>query len=306
MNRAASAIDSIRCVKLENRLPDEGINATHESPLREFAWLLGGSVALLVFAVVVVSYSAQWLAPRIPYRFEARLAAGLDLAAAPASESARAAQAELQALADRLAMRMDLPQGMQVRVGYRDERTVNAFATLGGQTVFFRGLVGKLDSEDALAMVMAHELAHLKYRHPAAALGRGVAVGMLLSMISADLGRSAAGGALSQAGLLTLLSFSRDQERAADEEALRVIAAEYGHIGGALDLFTTFAALGAQRDSSLPAIQFLQTHPLTAQRISAVKTWAATHRVALDGPRRPLPPALAAVRGPTEAPAAAQ
>jgi len=98
LKRAASAIDSIRCVKLENRLPDEGINATHESPLREFAWLLGGSVALLVFAVVVVSYSAQWLAPRIPYRFEARLAAGLDLAAAPASESSRAAQAELQAL----------------------------------------------------------------------------------------------------------------------------------------------------------------------------------------------------------------
>jgi beta-barrel assembly-enhancing protease len=294
-------------VKLENRIPDEGINATHENPLREFAWLLGGSIALLVIAVVVVSYSAQWLAPHIPYRYEARLASGLELAAPPKAEPARAAQAELQALADRLAARMDLPAGMQVRVGYRDERTVNAFATLGGQTVFFRGLIGKLDSEDALAMVMAHELAHLKYRHPAAALGRGVAVGMLLSVVSADLGRSAAGGALNQAGLLTLLSFNRDQERAADEEALRVIAAEYGHIGGAIDLFAAFATLpGAQRDASLPAIEFLQTHPLTAQRTAAVKAWAATHRVALDGPRRPLSPALAAVRAAAAAPATAR
>jgi beta-barrel assembly-enhancing protease len=284
-------------VKLENRIPDEGINATHENPLREFAWLLGGSLVLLVVAVVAVSYSAQWLAPRIPYRYEAKLAAGLDLAPPAQDAAARAAQVELQALADRLAERMDLPAGMQVRVGYRDERTVNAFATLGGQTVFFRGLVQRLDSEDALAMVVAHELAHLKYRHPAAALGRGVAVGILLSMVSADLGRSAAGGALGQAGMLTLLSFNRDQERAADEEALRVIAAEYGHIGGALDLFAAFAALpGAQQESGLAAVEFLRTHPLTASRTAAVSAWATANRVALDGARRPLPPALAAVR----------
>lgn len=284
-------------MKLENRIPAEGINATHEHPLREFAWLLGGSVLLLVVAVVAVSYSAQWLAPRLPYRYEAKLAAGFDLAPPAQDAPARAAQAELQALADRLAARMDLPAGMQVRVGYRDERTVNAFATLGGQTVFFRGLVQKLDCEDALAMVVAHELAHLKYRHPAAALGRGVAVGMLLAVISADLGRSAAGGALSQAGVLTLLTFNREQEREADAEALRVIAAEYGHIGGALDLFAAFAALpGAQREAGTAAIEFLRTHPLTANRSAAVQAWAQAQRVALDGPRRPLPPALAALR----------
>lgn len=284
-------------MKLENRLPDEGINATHDHPLREFAWLLGGAVAILLALVAAVSFGAQWLAPKIPYRYEARLASGLDLAPPPKSEAARAAQAELQALADRLAARMDLPAGMRVRVGFRDEGTVNAFATLGGQTVFFRGLVARLDSEDALAMVMAHELAHLKYRHPAAALGRGVAVGMLLSVVSADLGRSAAGGALSQAGLLTLLSFNRDQERQADAEALRVLAAEYGQIGGAIDLFAAFAALpGAQRDGTLPAIEFVQTHPLTAHRSAAVAEWARSRGVPLDGARRPLPPALAAIR----------
>ena len=50
-------------MKFENRLPDEGINASHDSPLREFAWLVAGSLALLALAVVVVSYGAQWLAP---------------------------------------------------------------------------------------------------------------------------------------------------------------------------------------------------------------------------------------------------
>jgi predicted Zn-dependent protease len=126
---------------------------------------------------------------------------------------------------------------------------------------------------------------------------------VLLSMISADLGRSAAGGALGQAGMLTVLSFNREQERQADAEALRVLAAEYGHVGGAVDLFATLAALpGAHRDPNLPAIEFLRTHPLTALRAAAVETWAGERGVAVDGPRRPLPPALAAVRVPSKLP----
>jgi predicted Zn-dependent protease len=284
-------------MKLENRLPDEGINASHENPLREFAWLLGGGIALLVAALVVVSWASQWLAPRIPYLYEEKLVANLELTASPSSASARAVQAELQALADRLSAHMVMPDGMRVSVGYRDENTVNAFATLGGQLVFFRGLLAQLDSEDAIAMVMAHELAHLKLRHPAAALGRGVASGVLLSVVSADLGRHAASAALGQAGLMTMLSFNRDQEREADAEALRVIAAEYGHLGGAHDLFTTFTKLpSAHGDASVLMIDFLHTHPLTASRIATLQAWAVAQGVALDGPRRPLTPALAGVR----------
>ena len=284
-------------MKLENRIPAEGINASHENPLKEFAWLIAGSVVVLVALVALIGWGAGWIAPRIPYRYEAKLTAGLDLAKPPESEAARAAQAELQALADRLLGRMTLPKGMSVRVGYRDDRTVNAFATVGGQTVFFRGLIGKLDNENALAMVLAHEIAHLKYRHPAAALGRGLGVGIMLSVVSADLGQSAAGGVLSQAGVATLFAFNREQEREADEEALRVIAAEYGHVGGALDLFETFLQLPAEsRSAGSPAIEFMRTHPLTASRVEAVRAWAAANGVALDGARTPLTPALAGVR----------
>lgn len=284
-------------MKLENRLPDEGINASHENPLKEFVWLIAGSVGVLVLLAALIGWGAGWIAPRIPYRYEANLAAELNLAKPPGNEAGRAAQAELQALADRLIRHMTLPEGMTVRVGYREDRTVNAFATVGGQTVFFRGLIGKLDNENALAMVLAHEIAHLKYRHPAQALGRGLGVGIVLSVVSSELGRSAAGGVLSQAGVTTLLAFNREQEREADEEALRVIAAEYGHVGGALDLFDAFLKLASpSRSAALPAIEFMRTHPLTANRVEAVRAWAAKNGVAIDGPRTPLAPALAAAR----------
>lgn len=281
-------------MKYENRTPDEGINASDEHPLRELAWLLGGSLALLAAAVFGVAMAADWIAPRIPYRYEARLAEGLSVVQPPESEAGRAAQAALQTLAERLAARMGMPDGMQVRVGYRESGVVNAFATLGGQTVFFRGLIAKLQSEDAIAMVMAHELAHLKLRHPAQALGRGVATGILLSVVSAELGRSAAGGALGQAGMVTLLVFNREQERAADLLALEVLAAEYGHVGGAMDLFAVFLQQpGAKSDAVLPAVEFLRTHPLTSNRVAEVSAWAEARGIPLGGTRRPKPSALA-------------
>lgn len=284
-------------MRLENRPPAEGINSSADNPLKELAWLLGGSIAVVVALVLVVSIAAQWIAPRVPYRYEARLAATLPpIATAPPTEEGRAVQRELQGLADRLSARMQLPEGMQVRVGYADSKTINAFATLGGQTVFFRGLLARLDSEDALAMVMAHEIAHLQQRHASAALGRGVAVGIILSVVSAELGRGAAAGVLSQAGLATTLSFNRDQEREADDVALEVVAREYGHLGGATDLFRTMAALPGA-DGAVPQVELLRTHPLTRNRQQGIEQWARRHNVPLDGARRPLPPAIAALRG---------
>ena len=285
-------------MKLENRAPAEGINSSRENPLIELGWLLAGSLGVIVALVIVASLAAQWIAPRIPYRYESKLAATLPpFATAPDNKAGREVQAELQQLADRLAARLDMPDGMVVRVGYRDDRTVNAFATIGGQAVFFRGLLIKLGNENALAMVMAHELAHLKYRHASAALGRGVAVGVILSVVSAELGRNAAAGVLSQASMATLLSFNRDQEREADAAALRALHAEYGHIGGAIDLFDVLARLPSeQRESKVAAVEFLRTHPLTANRISAIKQWAVETGAAIEGPRRPLTPAIAALR----------
>ena len=53
-------------------------------------------------------------------------------------EAGRQVQAELQDLADRLAAGLGMPDGMVVRIGYRDDRTINAFATIGGQAVISR------------------------------------------------------------------------------------------------------------------------------------------------------------------------
>ena len=185
---------------------------------------------------------------------------------------------------------MQLPPDMQITVHYQDTPTLNAYATLGANIVIYRGLLERLPDENALAMVMAHEIAHATLRHPARSLGRGVAVGIMLSALNSGVGRSAASGALNTAGGLSLLKFSRDQESAADAAALSAIVALYQHVGGAQDLFRVLQDTDAGTASL--RVTMLSTHPLSQERIDNITNLAQTQGWASDGLRTPLPNVL--------------
>lgn len=270
---------------LENRLPAEGINSSSEHPLKEFAWLVGASVVTLVVVVVLVGWGAQWLAPRLPFSTEVALAERLVDRPQKPADAARSAA--LQAVAGRVAAQMGLPTGMAIVVQYEESAVVNAFATVGGRIRVHSALLSRLRSEDELAALLAHEIAHVKHRDVAAGMGRGMALALLLGFVSSDAGAAAAQAALNQAAGLALLGYSRDQEREADQAALQALVAVYGHAGGAMALF---AHLGeADMDSPLPA---LSTHPLTADRRQAIESQAGAAGWPTTGPLTPLPAVL--------------
>ncbi len=221
--------------RLENRLPPEELLERDEHPLRELAWLLAASLAGLALLVLATGFAARWLAPMLPFEHELALAERLfdDAAAAPEADAAtRERRAALQALADRVAAVMDLPPGMRVLVSDEPSELVNAYATIGGRIRVFHGLLRKLDSEEALAALLAHEIAHVKHRHVAAGMGHGLAVALMLSVVSPEGGAQAAQAVLGGAAQLALLGYSRDAERQADADALAASLALYGHGGG--------------------------------------------------------------------------
>jgi Zn-dependent protease with chaperone function len=283
----------------ENRLPDETVNYSPEHPLREFTWLVVGALGTVALVTALVGFFAGEIAARLPFSTENDFASAISKHWEDEQRSAQAEEARqaLRAIAAKLTPVMNLPEGMQVRVHYSDGSTPNAFATLGGNVVFYRGLLVKFDSEDAVATVLAHEIAHAKLRHPASSLGRGIAVGMTLSMLSIGMGEGVAGGALQTAATLPLLKYGRDQESAADAEAFAAVAKVYGHVGGARETFTELAKIGG--GGITPA--FLQTHPLSTERVAAAERTARERGWALDGARTPLPPALAALKKKAEA-----
>lgn len=276
--------DADRGPRLENRLPAEGINSSTEHPLKEFGWLVGAGVAVLVLVIVVVGWGARVLAPHLPFEAEVALAERLSGASEQPPAHAERTKA-LQALADRVAARMALPAGMTVKLRYEDAAFVNAYATVGGRVHVFRGLLHELRSEDALAALLAHEIAHVKHRHVAASVGRGMAVGLLLGVLSADAGAAVAQSTLGQAAGLTLLGYSREQEAEADAEALNAVVALYAHAGGMAELFGRLGA--ASRDAG-PPLELLRSHPLTADRLQAVQAQARARGWALEGPLTPL------------------
>lgn len=235
----------------------EGINTSQNHPLKEFFILTGGVIAIVVVSFYLLIVTVDFFADKIPFAWEQSIPVGALL-----QDETSDAPAYLEKLTQQVAADMDLPEGMQVTLHYVNSDTVNAFATLGGHMVLHRGLLEELHSEDELVMVIAHEIAHLKYRHPVSSASHSLLAMMLLSLFtsSADdiLNRLMGTG-----GLLTLMKFSRDYEHRADAAAVDVLLGRYGHAQGAVELFEVFKA---QHDGEEP-LGFLNTHPLTERRI---------------------------------------
>lgn len=139
-------------MEYENPEIPEGINTTSTHPLKNLAVLLGGLLVLLVLGAWLMGMTGAYLAAKIPYSQELRLAEQYAEPVAAFTPIER----YLQQLADQVGRSMELPSGMKITVHYVDEGVDNAFATLGGNVFLYRGLLEKLLNENALAMLIAH------------------------------------------------------------------------------------------------------------------------------------------------------
>lgn len=173
---------------------------------------------------------------------------------------------QITALAARLGKHMNLPDNL-VTVYISEQEIPNAYATFGGNVVLYRGLLKELPSEESVAAVLAHEMAHIKHRDPL----RGMSRGLMYSVIAAMLGSETQIDALVSIGSL---KYSRDMERAADNAAIEAIAKEYGNVGGASQLFATLEEI-EQKDHKNHNIAWLSTHPDTRERQNNVQQIAS-------------------------------
>ena len=187
----------------------------------------------------------------------------------------------LQQLVADISKLQQIPEDEPVTLHYIDSDVVNAFATLGNHVFVFTGLLEKLPNENALFMVLSHEVAHLKHKDPIRALGRGITLSFLLSVIGGVTDGNAIGQHFGQAGLLTALSFNRDQERAADLTGLETLTNYYGHSKGATEFFE-FILAELNAGSSY---EIFNSHPLTEDRI---QTLLANSQIT-NQPTKPLP-----------------
>lgn len=273
-------------MEFKNVKVPEGINVSRHSPVAEFFILSSGVVVCFAVLAVGFLFFGAALARHTPVSWENALAAAL-FENQEAAVDTRTAEivGELQTLADRLSANIGLPEGLAVTVHYLDDDQINAFATLGGHVFVARGLLERMPNENALAMVMAHEMAHVAHRDPAAALG-GVVLLQVLLAVTLDSAPASLEQLIAGPNALLLSSFSRETERRADTAGLQAIAALYGHVAEAGRVFEIFL------EQPEPP-ELLSTHPLSRDRIEGIVALARSRDWALDGPRTPLAPALA-------------
>ncbi len=141
-----------------------------------------------------------------------------------------------------------------------EDRSVNAFATMGGFVYINTGLIAKAENEAELASVIAHEIGHVAARHAVTQM-RDVALSQGL-MSAAGLNEST----MVQLGvqLAVNLPNSREDELEADRLGLRNLQrARYAPVG-----MVTFMQKLMRQGGSAPA--FLSSHPATSARVTAL------------------------------------
>lgn len=260
-------------MKFDPRPVDETVNVSPSRPLWDL-WVLGTGVgSALLAAILLVSLLAGVLIRWVPPRFEAALFGGWtgDMA-----ETLRAADDEtaerLQGLLDRLAGHWpENPYDLRVGIlpGASDP---NAMALPGGGILVTQGLLDGLVSENAVAMVLGHEIGHFQQRDHLQGIGRGLAVHLLVASV---FGLSTGGEApipVNALAELALRGFGREQERGADRFGMALVEAEYGHVAGSLEFFHWIEDVGgAERFET-----WTGTHPIPEDRITDLMAWAGS------------------------------
>ena len=149
---------------------------------------------------------------------------------------------------------------------------INAFCMPGGKIAFYTGILQKLQlTDDEVAMVMGHEMAHALREHARERMGKSMAtqgIASLLGAIAAYNGvdpHLANGVARGGANLLAL-EFSREDESEADLVGMELAArAGFDPRAG----ITLWQKMGAANKGAPP--QWLSTHPSSASRINEIK-----------------------------------
>ncbi len=154
--------------------------------------------------------------------------------------------------------------------------TPNAFCLPNGRIAVYSGLLPITQNEDALAVVLGHEVAHAVLRHGGKRMTQGMLTQAGLTAVDAGLGiasmsQEARGNVLAVLGLGAnvgvLLPYSRDHESEADVEGLRyAIRAGYDP-NEAPKLWERMAKLSGGNAGP----EWLSTHPASEARAQTLR-----------------------------------
>ncbi len=157
--------------------------------------------------------------------------------------------------------------GMKFTIQVLRDNTANAFVIPGGHVYIYTGMLDMVTSDDELAAVISHELAHAQMRHSLKNFRLSTAmVEILKRAVKNPKDRESWGAVL---GYLTMMKFSRTQEDEADDIGqTKMLAAGYNP-SAQVTLWEKFLK---KYGDTKGLEQYLSSHPPSSQRIQNAKT----------------------------------
>ncbi len=156
--------------------------------------------------------------------------------------------------------------GWKWEVNLESRNELNAYCSPGGKIMFFTGIINQLKlTDDEIAAIMGHEMAHALREHGRERMSQAYAQQTGLSLLGAMTGMSASTGQMVQvaAQLALTLPHSRGQESEADIMGLELLARAGYNPNASVSLWQKMAqATGGGQGS------FTSTHPSSNERIA--------------------------------------
>ena len=162
----------------------------------------------------------------------------------------------------------DRARSWKWEVNLLGSKEINAFCMPGGKIAFYSGILQDLKlSDDEVAMVMGHEMAHALREHARERMGKSAATGIGASLLSQLLGLGDVGQTVTRYGVqLLTLKFGREDESEADLVGME-LAAKAGFNPRAA--VTLWKKMDASNDGAPP--EWLSTHPSGSARIAQIE-----------------------------------
>lgn len=158
--------------------------------------------------------------------------------------------------------------GWKWEVNLIESSQINAFCMPGGKIAFYSGILKSLKlTDDEVAMVMGHEIAHALREHARERMGKSAATGIGASLLSQVLGLGDLGQTVTNYGAqLLTLKFGREDESEADLVGMELAArAGYNPRAGV----SLWKKMGAANKGAPP--EWLSTHPSGNARIAQIE-----------------------------------
>lgn len=156
----------------------------------------------------------------------------------------------------------------EFKVHHVEEKIINAYYIGAGNIMLFEGLLQKLDTNDQLAALIAHEMGHAVQEHLTEDLERNLSLS-ILNLLFNHFTDNQYQKMTNVAQNLIANGYSREQEEEADIYAVDLMLRSGYNPDALVELMKIFK----ENSNNLKLLEFTQTHPIPDSRIEYLEEY---------------------------------